>query len=301
MISNVPVIGLLIALILVLTLAISGCTGVTADTGEINITSAANNPIRVISLAPSETEIFYAINTPGSDVTLVGRTDYDDYPAEALTVPSVGGPKTLSVESIVSKDPDLIIGTTLAQKTVVDNLVSLGYPVHTYALESFDDVYSNIESLGLLLGLEESAGKLVDELKTRESEIINSPKKTPAPKTWYVVAVQPLYAAGKNTLQGEMIEKAGGVNVFSDMDGYFAVSYESVIERAPEVIIVPTGHGSKTVNFTEQVLSIPEFRDLPAIKNGRVYTVDNDIASRPGPRMIDGLELFYQCINAGIL
>lgn len=301
MIPKVPVIGLSIAFILVLTLAFSGCTGVTADTGEINITSAANTPIRVISLAPSETEMFYAINTPESGVKLVGRTDYDDYPPEALSVPSVGGPKTLSVESIVSKDPDLIIGTTLAQKTVVDNLISLDYPVHTYTLESFDDVYSNIESLGALLGLEESAEVLIGELKMRETGIINSPKEAPAPKTWYVVAVQPLYAAGNNTLQGEMIEKAGGVNVFSDIDGYFAVSYEAVIERAPEVIIVPTGHGSKTVNFTKQILSIPEFRDLPAIKNGRIYTVDNDIASRPGPRMIDGLELFYQCINAEIL
>jgi len=299
MISRIPRITtcmtLSIFFLLALILAFSGCTDVTDTPGATGV------PARVISLAPSETEIFYAINTPDSGISLVGRTDYDDYPPEALSVPSVGGPKTLSVESIVSKDPDLIIGTTLAQKTVTDNLASLGYPVHIFTLETFDDVYSNIESLGELLGLEDSANALVEKLKAREAEIINSPKKTPAPKTWYVVAVQPLYAAGNNTLQGEMIEKAGGINVFADMDGYFAASEEAIIERAPEVIIVPTGHGSKTVNFTEQILSIPEFRDLPAIKNGRVYTVDNDIASRPGPRMIDGLELFYQCINAEIL
>ncbi|MBN1431379.1 MAG: ABC transporter substrate-binding protein [Methanomicrobiaceae archaeon] len=301
MISRVPHFSFPIIFLLIVVLFFSGCIEVPDSNAGTGSAGTGDNLIRVISLAPSETEIFYAINTPDSGVTLVGRTDYDDYPPEALTVPSVGGPKTLSVESIVSKNPDLIIATTLAQKTVVDSLLELGCPVHTYTLESFDDVYSNIESLGVLLGLEESAGKLVDELKAREIKIINSPKETPAPRTWYVVNVQPLYAAGNNTLQGETIEKAGGVNVFADMDGYFAVSHEAVIERAPEVIIVPTGHGSKTVNFTEQILSIPEFRDLPAIKNGRVYTVDNDIASRPGPRIIDGLELFYQCINAGIL
>lgn len=298
---RVPHIALSIFFLLTLIMTFSGCTDISDNnTGSEKITSTGV-PTRVISLAPSETEIFYAINTPDSGISLVGRTDYDDYPQEALSVPSVGGPKTLSVESIVSKDPDLIIGTTLAQKTVTDNLASLDYPIQIYTLETFDDVYSNIESLGDLLGLEESANELIEELKTREAEIINSPKETPAPKTWYVVAVQPLYAAGNNTLQGEMIEKAGGINVFADVDGYFAASEEAVIERAPEVIIVPSGHGSKTENFTEQILSIPEFRDLPAIKNGRVYTVDNDIASRPGPRMIDGLELFYQCINAEIL
>ncbi len=299
--SRIAFFSLPIVFLIVLALAFSGCTETTENIQGVNNTKTTDNQIRVISLAPSETEIFYAINTPDSGVTLVGRTDYDDYPPEALSVPSVGGPKTLSVESIVSKDPDLIIGTTLAQKTVVDSLIELGYPVHTYTLETFDDVYSNIESVGGLLELEDSANNLVDDLKAKETAIINSPKETPAPRTWYVVAVQPLYAAGNNTLQGEMIEKAGGVNVFADVDGYFAASQEAIIERAPEVIIIPTGHGSKTVNFTEQILSIPEFRDLPAIKSGRVYTIDNDIASRPGPRMIDGLELFYQCINAEIL
>ena len=279
----------------------SGCTDNT-DTGIINSSNTSTaTPTRVISLAPSETEIFYAINTPDSGISLVGRTDYDDYPPEALSVPSVGGPQTLSVESIVSKDPDLIVGTTLAQKIVVDNLISLGYDVETYDLETIEDVYLNIESLGEILGLEESANALIDDMKSRETEIENAPKETPAPKTWYVVAVDPLYAAGNNTLQGEMIEKAGGVNVFSDMDGYFVATYEAVIEREPEVIIVPSGHGSTTVNFTQQILSIPEFKNLPAIKNGRVYTVDDDTVSRPGPRIIDGLEQFYQCINAEIL
>ncbi|ADN36991.1 periplasmic binding protein [Methanolacinia petrolearia DSM 11571] len=281
-------------------LSCSGCTdNITTDNTGSN--TSATTSTRVISLAPSETEIFYAINTPDSGISLVGRTDYDDYPPEALSVPSVGGPQTLSIESIVSKDPDLIIGTTLADKTVVDSLKSLGYDVEIYDLETIDDVYSNIESLGEILGLEESAGALVDNMTSRQTAIEDAPKETPAPKTWYVVAVEPLYAAGNNTLQGEMIEEAGGVNVFADMDGYFVASYEAVIERAPEVIIVPSGHGSTTVNFTQQILSIPEFRDLPAVKNGRVYTVDDNTVSRPGPRIIDGLEQFYQCINAEIL
>ena len=276
----------------------SGCT----DTGTISSSNTSTGtPTRVISLTPSETEIFYAINTPDSGISLVGRTDYDDYPPEALSVPSVGGPQTLSIESIVSKDPDLIIGTTLADKTVVDSLKSLGYDVEIYDLETIDDVYSNIKSLGDLLGLEDSAGALIDNMSSRQKAIEDAPKETPAPKTWYVVAVEPLYAAGNNTMQGEMIEEAGGVNVFSDMDGYFVASYEAVIEREPEVIIVPTGHGSGGVNFTQQILSIPEFRDLPAVKNGRVYTVDDDLVSIPGPRIIDGLEQFYQCINAEIL
>lgn len=301
MISRVPRIIISLLLILTCVLAFSGCTEVKNGSSGTDGTGTTAVPARVISLAPSETEIFYAINTPDSGISLVGRTDYDDYPPEVLSVPSVGGPQTLSVESIVSKDPDLIIGTTLAQKTIVENLISLDYPVQIYTLETIEDVYSNIESLGETLGLEESAKALVDEMKTREKEIEDSPKETPAPKTWYVVAVQPLYAAGNNTLQGEMIEKAGGINVFADMDGYFVASEEAVIERAPEVIIVPSGHGSTTVNFTEQILSIPEFKDLPAVKNGRVYTVNDNTVSRPGPRIIDGLELFYQCINAEIL
>ena len=279
----------------------SGCTDNTSTDSINSSSSSTATNARVISLAPSETEILYAINTPDSGVLLVGRTDYDDYPPEALSVPSVGGPQTLSIESIVSKDPDLIIGTTLADKTVVESLKSLGYDVEIFDLQTIDDVYSNIESLGESLGLEESTGAVVNDMRSRQTAIEEAPKETPAPKTWYVVAVDPLYAAGNNTMQGEMIEEAGGVNVFSDMDGYFVASYEAVIDREPEVIIVPTGHGSTGVNFTQQILSIPEFKNLPAVKNGRVYTVDDDLVSIPGPRIIDGLELFYQCINAEIL
>ena len=272
-----------------------GVVTITDDTGiQVKI---PNNPARVISLAPSETEIFYAINTDNSGVSLVGRNDYDDYPEEVKLIPSVGGPHTLSIESIVSKDPDLIIATSVSDTTTIEQLRGLGYPVLVFKLNTFDDVYRNIDSLGKALGLTESADNLVLGMKSKVLDIENMPHETPSPKTMYVVAAEPLYVAGNNTLQDEMIRFSGGVNIFSDLEGYFVASDEAIIDRAPDVIIVPSGHGSMNVDFKGQFLSNEQFSDVSAVKNGRIYTVTDDVVSRPGPRITGGLELFYKCIN----
>lgn len=260
----------------------NGTTIITDDTGTA--VAVPKYPTRVVSLAPSETEIFYAVNTNNTGISLVGRTDYDDYPSQVYSVPSVGGPQTLGVESIVSKDPDLILATTVADKTIIQQLRSLGYPVLIFSLEDFNDIYNNIEDVGKALGLQGNADNVVKDMKAVVSEIQNSPHADPEPRTMYVVSIDPLYVAG-------------GVNIFADKNGYFIASDEAIIDRQPEVIIVPYNGMGGGLDIKSTILSNKDLSDIPAVKNGRVYEVDDDLVSRPGPRITEGLERFYQCIN----
>ncbi|MBN2734079.1 MAG: ABC transporter substrate-binding protein [Methanomicrobiaceae archaeon] len=285
----------------------AGCTDTSLQTAEESFITITDDtgikvtiqkyPQRIISLAPSETEIFCALNTGDAGISLVGRNDYDDYPEEILSVPSVGGPQTLSIESIVSKDPNLIIATTVSDKTTIEQLRNLGYPVLIFKLNTFEDVYRNIETLGNALGLEKAAEDLVFGMKADVFEIQGMLIENENPKVMYVVSASPLYVAGNNTLQNDMIILAGGENIFSDLDGYFVTSEEAIINREPDVIILPSGHGSMDVDFKGQFLSKTELNCVSAVKNNRVYTVDANVVSRPGPRITQGLELFYRCIN----
>ncbi|MBP2133183.1 iron complex transport system substrate-binding protein [Methanomicrobium sp. W14] len=271
---------------------------VTDDTGaQVTI---QEYPKRIVSLAPSETEILYAINTNSSGISLVGRNDYDDYPPQVESIPSIGGPQTLSVESIVSKNPDLVITTTVADKTIIEQLKNLGIPVLIFKLNTFEDVYRNIETLGEALGLEKSADDLVSKMKENVSEIENMPHEAPTPKVMYVVSAGPMYVAGNNTLQSEMIDYAGGDNIFSDKDGYFVASDEAIIDRSPDVIIVPYSGMASGYDIKAQLMNDSDLKSVPAVENGKIYEVDDDIASRPGPRITQGLELFYKCINGGM-
>jgi len=253
---------------------------------------------RVISTSPSETEIFYAINTPESGIELVGRTDYCTYPDEALSVPSMGGPKTLSIDAIVKADPDLVLATTVSSREVTQQLRDLGYPVILFDLKSLDDIYRNIETLGSALGLEESAASYVSSMKERVSTIEDLPPASENITVAYLVSSDPMYVAGSGTLQGELIGLAHGINVFGDKEWYYPVSDEALVSRKPDVIIMPMSHGTGSKNMKGDIIAKDVFREVPAVKSGRLYELEADMVSRPGPRIVDALEKFYECINS---
>lgn len=255
-------------------------------------------PKRVISLAPSITELFFAINTEKSGAKLVGRTAYDTHPPEALLVESIGGMTTgTSIESVISKEPDLIFATTMVDTTMVSQLRDNKYPVILFHIESVDDIYKNIEVIGEVLNEKESAVSLTEKIKAEIDEISKRPHPANPPKTMYAVSADPMYVTGKNTYLNELIELAGGENIYSDTEGYFVATTESIIMRQPEVIIVIDGVMNSGIDLREQILNNKELSDIPAVKSGKVYSVDDDLISRPGPRIGEALEILYQCIS----
>jgi iron complex transport system substrate-binding protein len=250
---------------------------------------------RIVSLAPSETELCCAAG--GCDL-LVGRTDYCNNPPGIEGVETVGGPRTFAVERVIELSPDLVLATTLSDPVRIHELRSAGLTVVVFRLETIDEIYRNIESIGILLSIPDTAEELVETLAARQKEIEQRSQGGDRVKVLYILWDEPLYVAGNNTFQHDLITRAGGTNIMEDAEGYATISEESVVNRAPEVIIISREHTAGLTRIADRLLSRPSLADVPAVKNQRICEMEPDLVNRPGPRVITALEMFSQCINA---
>jgi len=249
---------------------------------------------RIVSLAPSETEIVAYV---GALDRLVGRTDYCNYPPGIEGVASIGGPQTMSVEKVVELQPDLILATSVSDTIRVEGLRAMGFPVLVFRLKSLEDIYRNIGVVADVTNSGSTADELISQLRAREEAVSGAAHASEGVPVLYVLWDDPLYVAANNTLQHELIVKSGGVNIMEDASGYVIASDEAVINRAPEIILASTSHTLGSAPIGDRLMEKSVFADLPAIKNGRIYTIDGDIINRPGPRMLDALEWVSSCIN----
>jgi iron complex transport system substrate-binding protein len=250
---------------------------------------------RIVSLAPSETELCCAAG--GCDL-LVGRTDYCNHPAGVEQVETVGGPRSFSVEKVIGLSPDLVLATTVSDSIRIQELRSAGLTVVVFKLETVDDIYRNIESIGILLSSPEVPEELVRSLKARQEEIEQRSHDGEEVKVLYILWDEPLRVAGNNTFQNDLITRAGGINIMEDTEGYATVSEETVVNRAPDIIIVSREHTAGLARITDRLLSKPSLAEVPAVKNEQIFEMEADLVNRPGPRVIEALEKFSQCINA---
>jgi len=248
-------------------------------------------PERIVSLAPSITETLYAI---GAGDLLVGRTDYDNYPEEVLDLPSVGGFATdaISIETIVSLEPDLVIGGSTLQGEVMDALNESGIPSVTFERNSVQGIIDLMLLLGKATGRQESAEAAVAELETRLNEVATVVETIPEEErvtVFYEVWHEPLMTTTNQTYIGELINLAGGTNIFADLEEiYPSVSAETIIEANPDVILGPSSHGDQL--NAEMIAAREGWSGLTAVENETIYIVDGDIISRAGPRVVDALE-----------
>lgn len=253
---------------------------------EVKIDKA---PQRIVSLAPSNTEILFAL---GLGDKIVGVTKYCDYPAEARTKEQVGGFSDPSVEKIVSLKPDLVVATGMHEK-VVKQLEELKIPVLAVNPKQFDEVYATIELLGKATGTQKKAAEVVAQMKARVEDIAKKVSGKGQPKVFYEVWDEPLMTAGPGTFINDLIVRAGGTNIAADAQkAYPEYSLELLLQRDPEIIIFPSGK-----NTPEKIMSRPGWQNITAVKNKRVIMVDGNLVSRPGPRLVDGLELFARAIH----
>ncbi len=248
-------------------------------------------PRRIVSLAPSVTEILFAI---GAGTLVVGDTSYCNFPPEADALPEVGGfsAKSISVEAIVGLQPDLVIAGTASQQPVVESLEQLDIPVLVLAPDSFDAVYAGIAQLGEITGHTSAADQVVADMRSRVDAVTARVAEIPAaerPSVFWEVSDDPLYTSGPQTFVGQLIELAGATNLFADaQEDYPQISAETVVERNPDIIIGPSSQAEK---LTPVLLSRrPGWSSVQAVRDSRVYTLDGDIVSRPGPRLVEALE-----------
>lgn len=234
---------------------------------------------RIVSLAPNTTEILFAL---GVGDRVVGVTTNCNYPPEATTKEKIGD-YNLNYEKIVALKPDLAVGSTGFTDAARSPLERAGIPYYAVSHASFGELLESMWALGVLLGAEETARRIVAEFN---AAVQRAAERVPSGKRLSVFWIQwnrPLSTVGPGNFHHDLIEYAGGRNIASDLGvPYGPFNEELLVERAPEVLLVP----SPEVKEWAQ----KRFPHLPAVKKGRIYVFGGDESARPGPRLVSALE-----------
>ncbi len=265
--------------------AVGGGTRTVIDeTGRKVVVPA--HPQRIVSLAPSITETIYAL---GQQDKLVADTDYCDYPAAATEKPHVGAVLNPSIERIVALKPDLVIGSAEAnRREMIDQLAQVGIPLYGLSDKSVDDVLKSVRDLGALLDSDPQATALASSLEQRVQAVERRVAGQPQPRLLFVTWYQPLITIGAHNFVEDVIRRAGGQSISNDLPGEWPrMSLEAVLARQPDVILLPKSH-TYTPSL-DDFKRLQGWRDLNAVKSGRVYFISDTIV-RPCPRLIDSLE-----------
>lgn len=254
-------------------------------------------PTRIVSLAPSVTEILFAI---GAGPQVVAVTTFCNFPPEANTLPEIGGfsVSTISIEAIVDLQPELVIAGAASQLAVAEALEPLGIPTMIMAPDDLEGVFANIEQLGVLTGNADQASATLAEMRARIDAVAATVANIPAeqrPSVFWEVFDEPLMTAGPNTFVGQLLEIAGTENIFADAsEDYPQISAEAIVERNPAVIMGSDTHAEKLT--PELVAARPGWNEIAAVRDGRIYLINGDISSRPGPRLADALEAMARAL-----
>jgi len=285
------------ALVLSLGLLLAACSkpnnkktdsqiGVHQTTDEAGRTITVPDTVtRFISLAPSLTEIVYAI---GAGDGLVGRTSYCTYPAEAQKVEAVGDTLKPGIERIIALRPQIVFVSTASQLEAFTKELE-AHHIAVYVTDSHDleGVFHSIERIAEVLGKRPQADELLKQLRGRVSSVAEKVGSRPPVRVFYQVSDEPLYTIGREAFITDLIKRAGGISVTADIPGAWPkYSAESALAAKPDAIILPTGGSMGDAN--SNVASA--LKRSPAVTNGRVYKINDDHLSRPGPRAVDGLE-----------
>lgn len=255
---------------------------------EVTIES---EPMTIVTMAPSMTEIIYAL---GLGDRLVGRTDYCNYPEAALSVDSIGSLREPNLEAIIALNPDLILMSTHASEEVLAKLDEAGLKTAILtAQESFDGVYDIITQTGTIFNVLDQANKLVSAMQADVTTVLELVKDVEKKSVYYVVGFGEYgdYTATGDTFIHEMLEMAGGTNIAADGESW-SYNLETIIEKDPEYIIC------SELNDTKGTLEQTEgYMELTAIKDGRLVEINQDLLSRQGPRLAEGLKAIAQLLH----
>ena len=236
---------------------------------------------RAISLAPSITESVFAV---GAADRLVGVTTYCNYPEQAKSIPKVGDTLTPNLETIVALKPDVVFVSTASQiEAFKDTLEQNGIAVYVTNPTSIEGVLSDLMKLGELFGTVDKTAVLLNDLQSRLDEVSQRVNGEQRPGVFLQISKEPLFTIGKQSFLTAIIEKAGGRSVTADIESsYPKLSKETALALNPDAIILSASDDNRVVNDV--------FKNSPAIKKGKVFSIDADLLSRPGPRLVDGLE-----------
>ena len=252
----------------------------------------------VVSLAPSNTEILFAV---GAGAQVVGRDLFSDYPPEAVSVQDIGGSMgEYNLEAIASLKPDLVLAGGINPSDLVASLEKLGLTVYFLPNPTtLEEMFVNLETVGTLTGHEAEAAVLVESLKARVEAV--DQKVLPlsyAPTVYYEIdATDPTkpYTYGPGSFGNLLIQRAGGINIGSELkDPWAVISSEQLIAANPSIVLLGDAMWGET---PDKFAARPGFDKLDAVKNNQVFAFDDNLVSRPSPRLVDGLEALAKILH----
>jgi iron complex transport system substrate-binding protein len=270
------------ALALVAVLALGACASAAPAHDDV--------PQRIVSLIPSLTEDLFAI---GAGPAVVGVSEYTDYPAQAKALPVVGSFSAIDAEAIVALRPDVVVGIA-SQTAQAADVRKIGIRTVMLHDDGFEDIFRNIEALGLLTGRLDAARALNDRLRERTLALMKKVRKRDRPPSVFVVlGVGPIYTVGDASYIGKLIRLAGGTDAAAIAEPYGAYSAEALLAAQPDVIVA-----DPTVQL-QSVLDRPPWNALRAVRAKHIaYLPDPAILERPGPRYNEGLAWLIATLNA---
>ena len=245
---------------------------------------------RIVSLAPTSTEILFAI---GAGDQVVACSDLSDFPEEVKKLPKIGGfdGKTLSLEAIFAHEPDLVYLTNVMHNFLIPQLEANGIDYYISYGDSIEGVKNEILEIGKLTGHEAESQKVVAQI---DQDLNFIKTKNILASVYWEVWNAPYMSAGKKSFINDLMGAAGLKNIFDDIDdAYPIVSEESIVLRGPEVILIPKNSGLSV----DAVKGRKGWEDIPAVKNGKVFIVDDDLLTRAGPRLGKSVKELYSIVN----
>lgn len=270
-------------------------TEVAETTYPVTLTDAVGNditlekaPENIVSTMPSNTEILFEL---GLADEIIGVSDNDDYPEEALEKEKIGGFE-LNIEAIIALDPDFVLGHEMSYGSSEEGYKQIedaGIPVFIVKnAGDFEETYKTIEEIGELTNKQAEAQKTIDNMKTKVEEVVEKVKDEEERTVFAETSPAPeIYTPGNNTFMQEMLNLIGAKNISDDQDDWYMMDPEEIVNRDPEVIIVMYDYVPTAV---EDVYKRDGFDTVTAIKEERVVQVDENLTSRTGPRLAEGLE-----------
>jgi iron complex transport system substrate-binding protein len=268
---------------------------VTDDAGRVVALPA--DPARIVSLAPSNTEIVCAL---GACNRLVGVTDFDDYPPQVTKVTKVVTATQVDIEKVVAADPQLILaaGNGLTPTSAIERLAGLGYAVLVLYPKSLDALYADIELVGRALHATTQAAALVTHMRARAQAVSGAVAAAARPRTFYEVGVfqGTIYTAGAHSFLASLISIAGGEPITGDPLST-SIQLEALVAADPQLILL--GDAAYDPSITPaSVAARAGWEGMTAVTQGRIVAMPDDpVITRPGPRLIDGLEALARAIH----
>lgn len=288
---------------------LSACSGSgsSASGGAIELTDMLGREIKldapaekIVALTASDCEILYAI---GAGDTVIGRGEYCDYPAEVLEIESVQSGYETNIEQIIALGPQVVLMDSMAQSSEgVDALEAAGITVVVNDAADIEGVYTSIEIIGEVTGKNDEAKALIDSMKSEfeELEELASSKSISDDDNDIYFEVSPLeyglWAAGNGSFMNEVADMIGLDNIFEDMDAWAEVSEEQVIERDPDYIVTIAMYFGEGPTPEEEILSRSGWENVSAVENDKIFDLQNNELSRPGPRLVDGAKALYEFV-----